>query len=185
MKAYLEQTALFTNEEIDYFLSLGKPSTLAKGDYFIREGETANKIAYVTSGFLRNFYYSSQSEEVTYCLSFANDLITAYSSLITQEQSKENIQALWDCELIEFSKQDIDQLVEANKSWLLFTKQIAESQYIKLENRIFMLQKESALTRYKELLSKHAEYLQKIPLGYLASYLGISQRHLSRLRKQI
>jgi len=185
MRAYLEQVELFSDQEIDYFLSLGKETVLTKGDYFIREGETAHKVAFVKSGFLRSFYYSSQSDEVTYCLSFPNELIAGYSSLITQEKTNENIQTLTTCELIEFAKQDIDALVEANTNWLKFTKLIAENQYVKLEKRIFLLQKENALTRYKELLENQPDYLQKIPLGYLASYLGISQRHLSRLRKQI
>ncbi len=112
-------------------------------------------------------------------------MIAGYSSVITGKPTSENIQALTDCELIEFSTSLIDELVSGNRKWLLFTKQIAEDQYVKLEKRIFMLQKESALIRYQELLDNHPEYLQRIPLGYLASYLGISQRHLSRLRKQI
>jgi CRP-like cAMP-binding protein len=185
MREFLEKVELFTLEEIDYLLSFGNSTILAKGEYLIREGETAKKIAFVKSGLLRSFYYSSNSDEVTYCFSFPNELIAGYSSFITQEKTNENIQALIDCELIEFPKQLIDELVITNKSWLLFSKQMAESQYIKLEKRIFLLQKENALTRYKELLENQSEYLQKIPLGYLASYLGISQRHLSRLRKQI
>jgi CRP-like cAMP-binding protein len=122
---------------------------------------------------------------VTYCFSFPNELIAGYSSFITQEKTSENIQALTNCELIEFSKGKLDELVDTQRNWLLFSKQIAENQYVKLEKRIYMLQKENALARYKELLDKQPEYLQKIPLGHLASYLGISQRHLSRLRKQI
>ncbi len=185
MKDYLKNVGIFTPSEIDYFLSLGQQTTLKKGEYFITEGEVANKFAFVRSGLLRTFYYSSGSDEVTYCFSFPNDLISGYSSLITQEKTQENIQALTDCELIEFPKHALDGQVQSNKNWLLFTKQIAEEQYVKLEKRIFLLQKEDALTRYKELLKNHPEYLQEIPLGYIASYLGISQRHLSRLRKQI
>lgn len=185
MRVYLENAGLFTTDEIDYFLSFGSNSILAKGEYFIVKGQTAKKIAFVKSGLLRSFYYSSNSDEVTYCFSFPCDLIAGYSSLITQNQTSENIQALSDCELIEYPKTLLDELINANRSWLFFAKQMAESQYIKLEKRIFLLQKENALTRYNELLENQPDYLKKIPLGHLASYLGISQRHLSRLRKQI
>jgi len=51
-----------------------------------------------------------------------------------------------------------------------------------MEKRIFLLQKESAETKYQDLLKHHPEYLNLIPLNYLASYLGITQRHLSRIR---
>lgn len=67
----------------------------------------------------------------------------------------------------------------------MFLKLIAEQQYLELENRVFQLQKETALQRYTSLLNNHPEFVQEIPLQYLASYLGITQRHLSRIRKQI
>lgn len=185
MHTYLKKTGLFDENEIEYFLSFGKDVQLKKGDYYISEGEIANKFAFVRSGLLRSFYYSSNSEEVTYCFSFPENLIAGYSSLITQEKTKENIQALVDCELIEFPKRILDELVAEKKNWLLFAKQIAEKKYLLVEKRIFILQKENAITAYQELLDEHSDYLQKIPLGYLASYLGISQRHLSRIRKQI
>lgn len=185
MHEYLKSTGLFTNTEIEYFLSLGNSTTLAKGDFFLKEGEIAKKVAFVKSGIFRSFYYSSNGEEVTYCFSFPNQLIAGYSSIITKRKTEENIEALTDCELLEFPAKVINELVEKHHNWALFAKQIAEDQYVRLEKRIFLLQKENALTRYKELLENKAQYLQKIPLGYLASYLGVSQRHLSRLRKQI
>lgn len=184
-KTYLEQVGLFATEEIEYFISFGKESFLAKGDCFIRSGEIAKKFAFVKSGVLRSFYYSSNSDEVTYCFSFPNELVAGYSSMITQQPTNENIQAIVDCNLVEFPKQLLDELVAKRKNWLQFAKQIAESEYVKLEKRIFLLQKENALLRYKELIENRPNYLQKIPLGHLASYLGISQRHLSRLRKQM
>jgi hypothetical protein len=62
---------------------------------------------------------------------------------------------------------------------------MAEQEYIKMEKRIFILQKESAEKRYEDLLNNQPLYLQLIPLSYLSSYLGITQRHLSRVRKLI
>jgi CRP-like cAMP-binding protein len=185
MQTYLEETGLFDKSEIEYFLSFGKTVILKKGESYIIEGDIAKKFAFVKSGLLRSFYYASNSEEVTYCFSFPNDLIAGYSSLITQEKTRENIQAILDCDLIEFPKRILDDLVSEKRNWLLFAKQIAEKKYLLVEKRIFILQKENAVTAYKDLLNKHSDYLQKIPLGYLASYLGISQRHLSRIRKQI
>ena len=185
MQIFLEETGLFDKNEIDHFLSFGKSVYLKKGENFISDGEIAKKFAFVKSGLLRSYYYSAGDEEVTYCFSFPNELIAGYASLITGEKTKENIQALADCELIEFPKRVMDELVEEKRNWLQFAKQIAENKYLFVEKRIFILQKENAITAYKELLKNHSDYLQKIPLGYLASYLGISQRHLSRIRKQI
>ncbi|MCU0326323.1 MAG: Crp/Fnr family transcriptional regulator, partial [Spirosomaceae bacterium] len=58
-------------------------------------------------------------------------------------------------------------------------------EYERLENRIFSLLKDSPQKRYLNLLKQNPTYVQQIPLHYLASYLGISQRHLTRLRREI
>ena len=83
------------------------------------------------------------------------------------------------------TKNTIDDLVIENPNWIKFLKIVAEQQYIELEKRIFQLQKNNAFERYSDLLKNHPEYLQNIPLQYLASYLGITQRHLSRIRREI
>jgi len=78
----------------------------------------------------------------------------------------------------------LDILIQQNTNWTYFLKTIAEQQYIELEKRIFQLQKSDAKKRYSDLMSNQPEYIQKISLKHLASYLGISQRHLSRIRKE-
>ena len=111
--------------------------------------------------------------------------MTAYSSFITGQNTVENIQAITDVELLIIPKSTIDDLVKENANWIKFLKIVAEQQYIELEKRIFQLQKNSALQRYRDLITNQPEYIQHIPLQYLASYLGITQRHLSRIRKEI
>ena len=85
----------------------------------------------------------------------------------------------------DFKKEAVDQLVKDDLNWTRFLKMIAEEEYLELENRFFQLQRDSAAQRYKALLGNQPDYVQKIPLQYLASYLGITQRHLSRIRKEI
>ena len=182
VKNYLALFGLLTEEEIDSFIKLLKPKKIKKGEFFIKEGRVCNEVAFVISGFFRSFYYSSQEEEVTYCFTFSNTFITAYSSFISQKGTVENIESLVDVELLTISKEEILKLEETSVNWLKLFKMMAEQEYIRQEERIFLLQKESAERRYKVLLDTQPEYLQLIPLNYLASYLGITQRHLSRIR---
>ena len=161
---------------------MGQYKTINKNDFLIKEGNTAKDVSFIISGVCRSFYYSSSGEEVTYCFTFSNSFITAYSSFITNNKTEENIQALTDIELIVIPKAEIIQLENSSTNWLRVMKTIGEQEFIKLEQRIFMLQKETAEVRYKDLSENHPEYLQLIPLNYLASYLGITQRHLSRIR---
>ncbi|MNE25562.1 hypothetical protein D3C81_1957450 [compost metagenome] len=95
------------------------------------------------------------------------------------------MQALSPAELWVIKKSAIDKLAAESLVWTKYLKMIAEQQYLELEKRIFQLQKETALQRYTVLLRDQPEFVQQIPLQYLASYLGITQRHLSRIRSEI
>ncbi len=184
MEDFLRSYNILNEDEIAYLVELGKVKTIKKGDFYIKEGNISKDLSFVVSGIFRSFYYLDSGEEITYCFLFPGTLITAYSSFISQMPTNENYQALEDAELIVIPKNKIDELVQTSTNWLRLSKILAEEQYILLEQRVFMLQKEKAEKKYNDLISNNPEYIQKIPLNHLASYLGISQRHLSRIRKK-
>lgn len=185
IRSFLKSFDILTDIEIENFVQLLIYKPLKKFEYFIEEGETCKQVAFVLSGSLRSFYISDKNEEVTYCITFPNSLMTAYSSFLTAQPTQENIQAIAQTELLIIEKGKFEKLVQHNSNWIGFLKTIAEQQYIELEKRIFQLQKSDAVKRYSNLMKNQPEYIQKIPLQYLASYLGISQRHLSRIRKEV
>ncbi|WP_055437441.1 Crp/Fnr family transcriptional regulator [Lacinutrix algicola] len=185
MRKYLQTFNILTEKEIELFESKVQRKKLKKGDFFIKESRISKEVAFVVSGLFRSFYYTSSEEEVTYCFTFSNSFVSAYSSFLSQTKTIENIQALSDIELLTISREEILILEKSSVNWLKFFKLIAEQEYIKMEKRVFLLQKESAEKKYKDLLINHPEYLQSIPLNFLSSYLGITQRHLSRIRKSI
>lgn len=184
LKVFFKSFNILTDSEIEDFIQLLSYKNYKKSDYFIKEGETCKQVAFVLSGSLRSYYISDKAEEITYCITFPNNLMTAYSSFLTEQPAEENIQAITQTELLIISKEKIETLVQQNKNWIYFLKYIAEQQYIELEKRIFKLQKSDAAKRYADLMKNEPEYIQKIPLQYLASFLGVSQRHLSRIRKE-
>ena len=182
---YLKQYNLFTDSEINEFISLATISTIKKGDFFIKQDEICTTLSFVNFGIFRSFYYSNNDEEITYCFTFPNTLLVAYSSFITQNKSEENLQALTDSEIISISKKELENLAESNNKWLNFLKIIAEKEYVELEKWIFSHQKSNAQKRYVDLIHSNPQFVQQIPLHYIASYLGITQRHLSRIRASI
>ena len=184
-KAFLKGFEILTDSEIEAFINLSTKKLLNKGDYFIREGETCKHVTFVLSGTLRSYYTSDKGEETTYCITFPNNFMTAYSSFLTNLPTQENIQAITTTALLVISKDKLESLAHSSSNWLLFSKIIAEQQYIELEKRIFQLQSCNATERYTDLMKNQPEYFQTIPLQYLASYLGVTQRHLSRIRKEV
>ena len=185
VETFFQQFNILTNNEIADFVQNSTLKVIKKDDFFIRQGEACREVAFIVNGIFRSFYISDKGEEITYCITFPSNLITAYSSFITGSSTSENIQAICDVELLVVPKYIIDDFSNKNPNWVKFLKVIAEQQYIELEKRIFQLQKSNALQRYSDLINNQPEYLRKIPLQYLASYLGITQRHLSRIRKEI
>lgn len=184
IELFLKSFNILTDIEIDDFIQLSTYKLLKKSEYFIREGETCKQVGFVLSGTLRTYYISNKAEEITYCITFPNSLMTAYSSFLTAQPTVENIQAVTVTELLVVQKDLLEKLVQQNPNWIYFLKTIAEQQYIELEKRIFQLQTTDAAKRYANLMENQPEYIQKIPLQYLASYLGITPRHLSRIRRE-
>lgn len=182
---YFQSFNLFSKDEIKEFLNLFEFRKVGKNEYFIHEGEPCKEVAFIQSGIFRSFYISEDGKDMTYCFRFPNTMIAAYSSFISGNLSKENMQAITDAELLILKKETVDEWIEDNLNWTKFLKSIAEQEYMELETRFFQLQRDSAAQRYSTLLTNHPDYIQNIPLQYLASYLGITQRHLSRIRKEI
>ena len=77
---YLKSFNILTDEDIQDFIQSSETRYLNKADYFIREGEICREVAFVLEGTLRSYYISEKGEEITYCITFPNNLITAYSS---------------------------------------------------------------------------------------------------------
>ncbi|SFT54253.1 cAMP-binding domain of CRP or a regulatory subunit of cAMP-dependent protein kinases [Lishizhenia tianjinensis] len=177
--------SILSEEEISKVIADGKIKKLQKGEFFAKEGEVCNQVAVVVEGMFRSFYYNSNSEEITYCFRSENDFLSAYSSFLTGAPSTESFQALTAATYLCWDKSYIQELEKASINWVRFFKRLTELEYIEMEQRIFLLQKENAEQRYLKLREQNPHYLQRIPLNYLSSYLGITQRHLSRIRKEV
>ena len=185
MKSYFHSLRLLSEQDLDMLNGMTTSKIIRKGEYLISEGSICNQLVYIKDGILRSYYSKENGEEITYCITFGNNLMTALSSLISGNPTEENIQALTDITLEVLKKEDLNRLYAASPNWLKAGKSLTEIQYIELEKRMFLLQKHSAKKRYEAFMETHATYLQYIPLQYLASYLNVTPRHLSRLRREV
>ena len=185
IRLFFNQFNILTEAEIDEIIAQTTFRKLRKGDLFSSEGMVSTEFAFVKNGLFRHFLRDVSGEEKTYCLTFPNQMIAAYSSLISGEETKEYIESITDAELITLSFQSLENTFKDNINWLKFSKLIVKMEYIELENRVFSLLNDTPKQRYLNLLEQKPHYVQRIPLKYLSSYLGVSQRHLSRLRKEI
>jgi len=170
--------------ELDAFLSRCKKRELKKGEHLLMQGDVCKNIYFLDKGIIRGYYYL-EDKEVSSWFGFEEYFVTSFYSYISAKPSMENLQAIEDSVLWSLSKQAIEELFDQFPTIERMVRKAYETYYIRLENRYVNAQFKSAAERYQELMETSPQILQRVPLGYVASYLGISQETLSRIRKTV
>ncbi len=170
--------------DIQLAKELFEPILAFKGDTLVEAGTTARYLYFVNSGYLRNYYYED-GEEITTQLNCTSGFMTSFNSFITQTHSHYYLECITDCSLLRVSKKDIDTLYQHSQKWSEFGMRIYEQSFVSLEQRTKDMISLSAEQRYLKLMNEHPDFIQHIPLQYLASYLGIKAPSLSRIRKNL
>lgn len=183
LRKTIKTTISISENDLDFMLSLFKPMTLKKDDYFLKIGQRCNQVAFIKSGMLRIYYPNDKGEETTCYFSLPNEFVTSFSSFTTETPSIENIQAILPTEIVGIEKKDLEMLYQKIPVTQEFGRKAAENLAIIMEKRISLFLNNSADERYQFLLKHNPILIQTVPLQFLASYLGISPQHLSRLRK--
>lgn len=184
LKQTIQSAISIADEDLALMLSLFRPLSLDKEDYLLRIGKPCKQVAFVKSGIMR-FYYPTEKGEYTTCyFALPNEFITSFSSFTTGDPSIENIQAIAPAELLVIEKEDLEMLYRKIPAVQEFGRKAAENLAINMEKRISLFLNNTAEERYQFLLKHHAVLVQKVPLQYLAAYIGITPQHMSRLRKK-
>ncbi|KAA6430307.1 Crp/Fnr family transcriptional regulator [Rufibacter glacialis] len=156
---------------------------IPRNSFLVKEGMVCNNLYFLEKGCLRG-YYNLDGKEVTYWFGFEDNFVTSFYSFISRKPSVENIQALEDSALWSISFEALNQLFDAHKDLERLVRIINEQYYIRLEERFMAMQFKTARERYEQLIENSPHILHRISLGQTASYLGISQETLSRIRSQ-
>jgi CRP-like cAMP-binding protein len=182
---YLLQFGQLNSQQIDLVMNKAKEITLSKEEYFSEAGKIAKQVAFVSEGILRVCYYNNKGEEITRYFIDENNFAVDLNSFTTQIPSSEYIQAVTEVKLIIFSMEALKELSQTIIVWDRIINKISAKALIEKVNRISPMLAEDATTRYLSFLEKFPKLANRIPLSLLASYLGITQSSLSRIRRNI
>lgn len=160
-----------------------KQVVFSKNEYLITEGKICRHLYFLEQGALRGFY-NLDGKEITHWFAFENDFVTSFHSFITGEPAVENIQLLEGSILWSISKESLGSLLNQHHDIERLVRIAYEKYYIRLEERFVNGQFKTASERYQNLLLQTPHMIERVPLGHIASYLGISQETLSRIRRQ-
>jgi len=137
---------------------------------------------FIVSGFMRNFYWDADGNEITTDLNDGPRFFTSYSHFMNRTVSDENLHCITDCELLRISREDVDVTAARSSTQKDYTIRILQEHLQKDKDRINDMANLTAEARYAKFVRANPNIIRHVPLKYIASYLGITQRHLSRLR---
>ncbi len=179
----LKRFHLLSDDNINTLLEISFTKQLHKNDFVLNEGEICNHIYFVKSGLLRIFYFK-EHKEISEWFAFENSFCFSIISYFSDVPSQLLIQCIEDSEIIFIPKKELNSLRLKNIEIANFTYRMISGSLILSQHRMFSLQFETALQRYEKLVQINKDFLKRIPLQYIASYLGISPETLSRIRNQ-
>lgn len=161
-----------------------KEVVLPKNEFLVTEGKVCRYLYFLQQGALRGFYILD-GKEITHWFGFENDFVTSFHSFITGQPAVENIQLMEGCILWAISKETLAELFNRYHEIERLVRIAYEKYYIRLEERYVNAQFKTATERYENLLLHTPHIVERVPLGYISSYLGISQETLSRIRSRL
>jgi CRP-like cAMP-binding protein len=157
---------------------------LKKNEFYVKENEICQHFCFVESGILQHSIEVLDEKKTTY-LALRNSVTSSLSSFLFGKPSRKNIKAIADCKLWIVDLETFKDLIENNKAFNQFYYNVIEKQICLIDDYRIDLLTLTPEERYKKLLATEPKLLQEVPLHYLASFLGISSRHMSRIRKNI
>lgn len=174
----------FSDSEADRLAGAFTVKKIARGDYFVREGKTSKQLGFIEKGFLQYFVVLEGEEKTTYSVG-DNNFVASLLSFFKQVPAKENIRAVVSTLLWVIERNDIKQLQEDVPAFKNFYISLLEWQICCIDESRLDAIMLNAQQRYEKMLDKEPTLIQQIPLQYLASILGVTPRHLSRIRNNI
>ncbi|WP_190811445.1 Crp/Fnr family transcriptional regulator [Flagellimonas sp. S3867] len=179
LKKYIPQS-----DVEDLIGSFHKVRKLKKRTYLLKPGQDCSFLAFVKKGTFRVFFYDGEGTEVTVWFSWEGMMIGDLLAFYKQSRAIFYVQAVEDAEISIVNGKELERQYASNPEYLEFGRRYAEHVSINVMERMLSLQTKSAEERYLELLANPG-YMKNIPLKYIASYLGITDTSLSRIRKNI
>jgi len=152
-----------------------------KGHILLKAGKTESIIYFIKKGIVRA-YANHLENEITFWFGNEGTPVISMKSYVENQNGYENIELLEECELYALKTKDLQKLFDTDIFIANWGRRFAEKELVKTEERLISRQFGSASERYLELLKGRPDLIKRVQLGHIASYLGITQVSLSRIR---
>jgi len=179
------QHPLFTPSDLQEIFSLHQKIILPKNGFLLQEGKTANAYYLVEKGLVRFYVHDFNGNEITTQFICKNEIANEVSSLFQHIPSVQNIQAVTDAVVWKIDFDDFQHLYHTLESVREWGREWMAAQLFQSQQRSIEMITQSASSRYLQLLKDRPQIFRQAPLKQIASYLGIADTSLSRIRKEM
>jgi CRP-like cAMP-binding protein len=157
--------------------------TYAKGTILLRAEKVETSLYFIKKGMVRA-YADSEKQEITFWFGKEGDTAISMKSYVQHQKGYESIELIEVCQLYEIKAQDLQNLFFIDIQIANWGRKLVEKELIKTEERLISQLFQTASQRYRALIRDHPDLLQRVSLGHIASYLGVTQASLSRIRSE-
>jgi len=181
LSEYLKNISKLSDSLEEDLKNLFEPKEFSKGDHLFKQGMICRHMFYIEKGLVRVYYYSGSGKEITAWFSSENTLITALDSFYYHKPTRDYCEALEDSVVYPIKFSEFETILNSEKGARLAFYILYEITR-KMTEYISSIKFQSAEERYKALIKEYPSLQQRTSLGHIASYLGITQETLSRIR---
>ena len=173
-----------SSEAEEFIYSISKEKTLSKGEVLVEQDQIVNKTFFVISGCLRSYCIDKNGKEHTLLFAIKDWWISDYIAIHNNEQATLTVECLSESKVIEFNAKELDGIHARFPEFESYQRHNLERHVVSLQKRILNQLQLSAVERYDLFLNQYPDIEQHTRNFHIASYLGITQQSLSRIRKE-
>ena len=174
-----------TKDELKVILPKYKEVKFNKNDYLLQEGQIEKKYWFLETGYIRSYVIDTEGNDITFNLFTSQDVVIDYPSIFFFAPTRENIQALSECVCWEITFEDFQEMFNSITNYREQQRSLLVGSYFALKQHSISLIADEAKQRYLKLLKEKPHIIQNVSLKHIATFLGITDTSLSRIRKEI
>lgn len=184
LTSILNSTFILPENSFERLSAVVREVSFPKNHILFKAGKKESHLYFIKQGMVRA-YAPTEEHDVTFWFGMEGDPVISMNSYTNDQEGYEDIELLESCVLYQLSHVDLRKLYEEDIYVANWGRKLAEQELVKTEQRYIARQFRTATERYIDLINNQRQLVQRVQLGYIASYLGISQVSLSRIRAEI
>ena len=179
---YLSTYTTVSQEAAEFLKEKTVQKRMPKGQLLHSEGDVCNRLWYIEEGVIRWYFLNDDGKDITDSFSTEHSFVTAFDSFFQRKPSQFFIETLEDCLMTQIEYQHLEESLTNFPELEQITRFVLIEIIEQALDKNASLRFKKASERYRFITEKHPDLLQRVPLGHIASYIGISQETLSRIR---